>query len=297
MTMELEDQSLKALASFLGGYFGGLTSTLIGSPLDTIKVRLQVQPSANPLYSGLFDCAKKIARQEGIFAFYRGAIIPVLTAGCISSLSVGLSYYYRDTFAKLEKSEESRFIHAFLGGGLAGASISLMGTPFDHVRIRMQVQSKINKAKGGPLACLKHIATKHGIKGIYSGFSATTLRNAMGGAWSFAAYEDIKKNIFKSDQGGILQPIISGSLAGTLARVTSYPFDSIKSRIQVDNLENPTYKSLYDCYSKIVKTEGHRALFRGLTPTLVQGMPTSAGFWTTYELVRTFINKNKKLSF
>jgi len=123
------------------------------------------------------------------------------------------------------------------------------------------------------------------------------MRNFIGGAWSFATYEHIKKNLFKSDQGGILQPIICGSLAGTISRVTSYPFDCLKSRIQVDNLENRMYKSLYDCYSKTVKAEGYRVLFRGMTPTLLQGLPMSAGFWTTYELVRATMILNRSPAF
>jgi len=295
MSMEFEDQKLKSIASFLGGYLGGLASTLIGSPLDTIKVRLQLQSSTNPLYSGLFDCGKKIVYQEGVNAFYRGAVFPILTAGLVASIGVGLSCQYRDTFAKLDKNQESRFIHAFLGGGLAGATTSLMGTPFDHLRVRMQAQSKLNGAYKSSVACFKDIAFKHGVKGIYSGLAATAWRNAIGGAWAFAGYEHIKKNLFKKDQGGLLQPIVCGSLASILSRITSYPLDSIKSRIQVDNLENPTYKSLYDCYSKTVKAEGHRVLFRGLSPTILQGMPTSAGFWVTYEFVRTMINKKKSL--
>jgi solute carrier family 25 carnitine/acylcarnitine transporter 20/29 len=295
MSARVENQSLQSFGSFLGGYLGGLTSTLIGSPLDTIKVRLQLQSNTNPLYKGLLDCAVKITRQEGPTAFYRGTVFPLLTAGCFSSAGVSLSYQYRDTIATLAKSEESRFIHSFLGGGLAGATTSLMITPFEHMRIRMQVQSDTNPAYKNSMQCVKDIARRHGVKGIYNGLKVTALRSSSTWAWSMATYEHIKNTVFKKDAqaAGILQPIVCGAVAGTLSRITSYPLDCIKSRIQVDCLENPTYKSIYDCYSKTVKAEGYRALFRGMTPTIVQGLPTNAGFWATYELVRSMINKNK----
>lgn len=93
---EVENQSAKRFESFIAGYLGGITflfslltiiapefeqsgtaSVLIGSPLDTIKVRLQIQSHAAQVYTGPFDCAKKIMREEGLPGFYRGSrIIP-----------------------------------------------------------------------------------------------------------------------------------------------------------------------------------------------------------------------------
>lgn len=113
-------------------------------------------------------------------------------------------------------------------------------------------------------------------------------------ACSFGGYEQIKNNIFQGSQGGLLQLIVCGSLAGSLFWVFSYPFDSIKSLIQADSFEKPKYKGIIDCYAKTVKHEGHRVLFRGLTPTILRSMPTTAGFWVTYEFVRSVLNKPYK---
>lgn len=54
------------------GTCGGVAICLVGHPFDTLKVRLQTQPTENPLYSGLFDCFKKTLKWEGIGGLYRG---------------------------------------------------------------------------------------------------------------------------------------------------------------------------------------------------------------------------------
>eukprot|EP00117_Sycon_ciliatum_P027776 scpid80308/ scgid1063/ Mitochondrial substrate carrier family protein G; Solute carrier family 25 member 20 homolog A len=83
-TVEFKDErstvpkgsSAKALASFgkdvVAGTCGGIAICLVGHPFDTLKVRLQTQPTDHPLYSGLFDCFKKTLKWEGMGGLYRG---------------------------------------------------------------------------------------------------------------------------------------------------------------------------------------------------------------------------------
>jgi len=62
--------------SLCAGLFAGLTSSLAVNPLDVIKTRLQVlkRVEGEPTYNGIVDCAVKVFRQEGIAAFYKGAV-------------------------------------------------------------------------------------------------------------------------------------------------------------------------------------------------------------------------------
>lgn len=40
-----------------------------GHPADTIKVRLQTQPSP-PIYSSAMDCVRKLVKEEGVSNFF-----------------------------------------------------------------------------------------------------------------------------------------------------------------------------------------------------------------------------------
>ena len=37
-----------------------------------VQVRLQTQPTVNPVYNGVLDCVSKTAKWEGIGGFYKG---------------------------------------------------------------------------------------------------------------------------------------------------------------------------------------------------------------------------------
>eukprot|EP00794_Sanderia_malayensis_P012753 gene12753-14060_t len=62
--------------SLASGLFSGMTASLAVNPLDVIKTRLQVlkRVEGEPTYNGIIDCAAKIYKQEGIAAFYKGAV-------------------------------------------------------------------------------------------------------------------------------------------------------------------------------------------------------------------------------
>jgi len=46
----------------------------VGQPFDIIKVRLQSQNHKRPLYKGAIDCLKKLLKNEGVLALYKGLI-------------------------------------------------------------------------------------------------------------------------------------------------------------------------------------------------------------------------------
>lgn len=62
----------KITKNAISGTFGGIAICLIGHPFDTLKVRLQTQSVANPVYSGLRDCFIKTLRWEGVGGLYKG---------------------------------------------------------------------------------------------------------------------------------------------------------------------------------------------------------------------------------
>ena len=49
----------------VAGTCGGIAVTLVGHPFDTVKVRLQTQPSDKPIYNGVVDCVKKTIKVRG----------------------------------------------------------------------------------------------------------------------------------------------------------------------------------------------------------------------------------------
>lgn len=68
---ELSTQAQTLSASAIAGFFASFFSL----PFDFVKTRLQKQqkgPDGKVPYRGMADCFTKVAKQEGIFRFYRG---------------------------------------------------------------------------------------------------------------------------------------------------------------------------------------------------------------------------------
>lgn len=63
-----------SVALVRAGTCGGISVTLVGHPFDTLKVRLQTQPTTNPIYSGVMDCLKKTVQWEGLQGLYKVSI-------------------------------------------------------------------------------------------------------------------------------------------------------------------------------------------------------------------------------
>jgi solute carrier family 25 oxoglutarate transporter 11 len=81
----LSSRNVTFASSAIGGFFAAFFSL----PFDLIKTRLQRgNGPAGQSYTGVFDCAVKIVRDEGPMRFYRGFGTYVSTAkgwkGCIA---------------------------------------------------------------------------------------------------------------------------------------------------------------------------------------------------------------------
>ena len=73
-----------------------------------LKIRLQTKSTANPYYNGMIDCFKKIAKEEGLPAFYKGTIICYL--GTVTPL-IGIGFQASAMFFTYEFSK--RFFSRF----------------------------------------------------------------------------------------------------------------------------------------------------------------------------------------
>jgi len=164
--------------------------------------------------------------------------------------------------------------------------MSLVATPMEHIRIRMQTQVEGQGAGySGSLDATIKIFRSHGISGIYKGATVTLIRDAFGFACYFATYDTIKRK-FLSDPSkppSTIQTLSAGSLAGVALWSARYPLDTVKTRIQADSIANPKYRGMMDCFAKTIAKEGVGALYAGFAACILRTVPVNAGFFWAYE--------------
>jgi len=134
-----------------------------------------------------------------------------------------------------------------------------------------------------------------GIRGFFSGFGPTAIRDGPYAGMYVLLYEGLKKRLSQAstaqqaalgskalDPGKSSTAInfTSAIVAGGTCSLISNPFDAIKTRIQ---LEPDRYTNMMQACRKMVAAEGLRSLFDGLALRMARKAMSSALAWTVYE--------------
>ena len=87
--------------SFLIGSFAGSVASVITSPLDVIKTRMQTQtPTSLTRYTSVLHGLREVTRHEGLWALYRGTAARALNSGLSSGLLMGMYGVMRASLTK-----------------------------------------------------------------------------------------------------------------------------------------------------------------------------------------------------
>lgn len=258
-----------------------------GQPFDIVKVRLQTTAE----YTGALDCATKIWRNEGPLAFYKGTLTPLIGIGACVSVQFGAFHYARRQFEARNhaksplSSSELSLGQFYLAGAFAGVTNTVLSTPIEHIRIRLQTQphDPSRRLYTGPGDCITKINRAAGIPGIYRATSVTTIREAQAYGMWFLSFEammnaDSKRTGIPRKEMPTWKVALYGGLAGEALWLGSYPFDVIKSKMQTDGFgSEQRLRTMRAAFADTFAKEGLRGFWKGIGPTLLRAMPVSAG--------------------
>ncbi|XP_010521522.1 PREDICTED: mitochondrial arginine transporter BAC2 [Tarenaya hassleriana] len=273
---------------FVGGGFGGIAGIVSGYPLDTLRIRQQQSANSGSALSIL----RRMVAVEGPTSLYRGMAAPLASVtfqnAMVFQIYAILSRSF-DTSIPLEDPPSYRGVA--LGGIGTGALQSLMLSPVELIKIRLQLQSKIHHSgHRGPISVAKTILRTEGLKGIYRGLTITVLRDAPAHGLYFWTYEYMREKLHpgcrKSGEESLRTMLVAGGLAGVASWVCCYPLDVIKTRLQGQsgNAENRTYKGIADCFRKSVREEGYEVLWRGLGTAVARAFVVNGAIFAAYEI-------------
>ncbi|RCH82274.1 mitochondrial thiamine pyrophosphate transporter, partial [Rhizopus stolonifer] len=304
MSSHIISSKLNANELALCGGFAGLTTRLAISPLDVVKIRLQVQPERYTLrqllskqaknnikYSGITQAFKTILAEEGVKGFFKGNVAAewlYVTYG----ISQFYAYYFLDDFMK-KQHQVSPAIKPFISGMLAGSFATATTYPFDLLRTRFAMQGE-TRVYNNMLHAVLDIYEKEGVRGFYRGLgsSITQIMPYMG--LMFFSYEGLcsmaqslkDKKVIPEDHKR-MQDMLCGSLAGIISKTGVFPLDVVRKRLQVQGphmseyvvSKIPSYSrdnSVLGCIRKMVATEGVWSLYKGIVPGLLKAGPSGA---------------------
>ncbi|KAK1538306.1 hypothetical protein CPAR01_08419 [Colletotrichum paranaense] len=135
-------KSLSLSDFYLVGGAAGLTNSIISGPIEHVRIRLQTQPNgAARLYSGPWDCVRKITQHSGIKGLYRGQVVTLFR----EFHGYGIWFAAYEGFLSMamawEGVKDRRELASWkiaVCGGLAGEALWLGSHPLDVIKSKMQ---------------------------------------------------------------------------------------------------------------------------------------------------------------
>lgn len=205
-----------------------------------------------------------------------------------------------------------------MAGGFAGAVVSLVSTPPQVLKVRMQTQVLAAAAAGtgaapqprggevrATVAALVDLLRKRGPLGLYTAYRAQLLCESIGRMTYYLTYETTKAALVRlrtktgapkrralDPVSGVTLPerMVAGACAGCVGWTVTFPFDVARNRlVSQGDSKTPRYRGVLHCLVTSMREEGPRVLFRGLGVTLLRAGPVAMTVLPTFDLVREFL--------
>ncbi|MCD7448528.1 Mitochondrial uncoupling protein 5 [Datura stramonium] len=217
-------------------------------------------------------------------------------------------------------------VKGFVEGGIASIIAGCSTHPLDLIKVRMQLQgetpisapatvhnlrpalafhsgaaathaanihfpapSAVAPPRVGPVAVGVKIIQQEGVAALFSGVSATVLRQTLYSTTRMGLYDVLKQKWTDPDTNNmpLSRKIVAGLIAGGIGAAVGNPADVAMVRMQADGrlpmAERRNYKSVVDAITQMSKSEGITSLWRGSSLTVNRAMLVTASQLASYD--------------
>ncbi|XP_022137911.1 solute carrier family 25 member 44-like [Momordica charantia] len=207
--LDMPEATRLGLANGVAGMISHLASCVYYVPLDVICQRLMVQGLPGTTFcNGPVDVVKKVMKAEGFRGLYRGFGLTAVTQSPASALWWGVygaaqhiiwrSLGYEDSMENKPSHLEMATVQA-AAGMVAGACSSVITTPVDTVKTRLQVIDNYGIGRPSVLKTTRALLHEDGWLGFYRGFGPRFLNMSLYGTTMIVTYELIKRLSVKEE--------------------------------------------------------------------------------------------------
>jgi solute carrier family 25 (adenine nucleotide translocator) protein 4/5/6/31 len=288
----------------IGGSIGALAKTAM-APVERVKLLLQTMDS-NPdvisgkvqPYKGIGDCLSRVAKEQGIKAFWRGNLVNCLRYAPQQGSALAFNDLLNNAFPNYNSKTDfwKSFTVKLVSGGLAGGIANTICYPFDFARTRLASDLKGGQGRFKGIGdCIMTTVRQQGITGLYTGWSVTVAGAFIYRAGQLGCFKQIQDlNPYQGDKGaiGAVASFVAATVARTVVMPFNYPFDTVRRRMMLES-EKPVaerqYKGAVHCFSSVLKKEGVKGMYKGMIPELFRGVGGSLVI-VAYDRVKFIFN-------
>jgi solute carrier family 25 protein 43 len=279
-----------------------VASRTITSPLDVVKILFQV--GTKDTKQGFLKSFSNIYEKEGLLAFWKGNGI-----ACVRLFPYNAIQFASFNKAKVALADPATGrlspLNAMAAGSLGGIIATVATYPTDMVKTRLTVNHHGKGKEGakykGMFHCFRTIAAEEGPLAFYKGLSTSIIGVIPFAGGTFMAYEILDKAWGKpKDKMTPFENFINGCLAASFAQTFSFPFDTIRKKLQAQSLTvdehmrpDVQFKGMFDCFKVTVKENGLMGLWSGTVANLAKVAPYAGIMFAAFEASkRVFLYTN-----
>jgi hypothetical protein len=269
--------------ALLAGWVSGAAGVLATHPLDTIRTRLQnVRPCA-PISN--FQVINHVHSNLGMSGFFRGALPPVLLRGVTFSVqrsAIGIANQLIDRAFPQQDSFVQRH-HGLIMGATGGLVSAFVDTPIILLKAMAQThdRTKHRETIGQYLREARRVMRESGPKGFWSGFVPSACLAVPSWSMMYLVYDALRGDGISKASGGAfmeLSPPVAGALSAMLSWPLFYPFDVLRTRMQLAKGERP-----FMHFARVHFSQPFAMWFPGMSMTLLRAAPRYAITFTILE--------------
>ncbi|MBA0686928.1 hypothetical protein Goari_014495 [Gossypium aridum] len=220
-------------------------------------------------------------------------------------------------------------VKGFVEGGIASIVAGCSTHPLDLIKVRMQLQGESHvpnpavqtlrpalafqttttttssaihmpppPARVGPVATGIKIFRTEGVAALFSGVSATVLRQTLYSTTRMGLYDILKQKWTDKETKTmpLSRKITAGLIAGGIGAAVGNPADVAMVRMQADGRlpvsQRRNYTSVVDAITRMTKQEGVTSLWRGSSLTVNRAMLVTASQLASYDQIKEMILEN-----
>lgn len=195
-----DENEMNIYEGMICGGIAGLANCIVVTPVELVKCRLQIQfeEKKNNYYKGVIDCLKKIIKNEGWKAIYKGNVATIYREIPAYAAQFGGYYYSKQLFAKFRNKKVEDLGHAdlMISGSIGGYACWQFSYPQDVIKTLLQIDKKGTykncRIDGGFYQCSKDLYREKGFSGFWKGYGPCMLRAVTANAILFVTYENVK---------------------------------------------------------------------------------------------------------
>lgn len=285
-----------------GGAAGAFAKTAV-APLERIKILLQTRTQG--FHSlGVYQSLKRLLKHEGVGGFYKGNGASVIRIVPYAALHFMTYEQYRcwilDNYTALGTGP----VVDLIAGSAAGGTAVLCTYPLDLARTKLAYEVVDTRGSfggsqpryNGVRSVIGSVYKEGGVRGVYRGVGPTLIGILPYAGLKFYIYEELKRHVPEEHQKSIVMRLSCGALAGLFGQTFTYPLDVVRRQMQVENLQpclkggGAKYKNTWEGIATIVRDQGWRQLFAGLSINYIKIVPSVAIGFTAYDMMKTWLH-------